>query len=105
LIPLLKECALAWNLREFRQETRANCAHAMVISLQRYWKLKEAQRLAPVPRYDEELLCANWNPAVQLLLQSSCQTEQESSSQLTNNASAIDADTFLDRVYALATHA
>jgi hypothetical protein len=105
LIPLLKERALAWNLREFSQGTRENCAHAMVISLQRYWKLKEAQRLAPVVRYDEELLCANWNPAAELLLQSNGQTEHESGPQLPNNASAIDADTFLDRVYALATHA
>lgn len=77
----------------------------MAISLQRYWKLKEAQRLAPVARYDEELLSANWNPAVQLLLQSRDPTEQDSIPQLPNDSSGIDADTFLDRLYALATHA
>ena len=51
----------------------------MAISLQRYWKLKEEQRLAPVDRYNEELLCANWNPDVPLLLQSSCQIEPDPS--------------------------
>jgi hypothetical protein len=53
----------------------------MVISLQRYWQLKEAQRLAPVARDNDELPCANWNPELPLLLQSSCQTEQEPSPQ------------------------
>jgi len=75
----------------------------MVISLKRYWNLKEAQRLAPVARYNEELLCANWNPEVPLLLQSSCQTEQELSPKLPDNAAAIDGEAFLERVYALGT--
>lgn len=78
---LLLEGALAWNLRKFKQGIRANCAPAMVISLQRYWKLKEAQRLAPTPRYEEEILSANWNPEVPLLLQSSAQIEQEAPPQ------------------------
>ncbi len=47
----------------------------MVICLHRYWMLKEAQRLAPVAGYDEEPLCANWNPEVPPLLQSNCETE------------------------------
>lgn len=49
----------------------------MAFSLQRYWKLKEAQRLAPRARYNDELLYANWNPEVPLLLRSSSQAEQE----------------------------
>ena len=49
----------------------------MTISLQRYWKLKEANRLAPVARRDEELACANWNPELPSLLQSSGPTEVE----------------------------
>jgi len=49
----------------------------MAFSLERYWKLKEAERLAPAPRYEEELLWANWNPEVPSLLQSSCPTELE----------------------------
>jgi len=69
------KCALAWNLQQLGQETSANWAHAMVICLHRYWMLKEAQRLAPVAGYDEEPLCANWNPEVPPLLQSNCQTE------------------------------
>jgi len=49
----------------------------MVISLQRYWKLKEAHRLAPVGRPDEELACANCNPELPSLLQSSGPTGSE----------------------------
>lgn len=49
----------------------------MAFSLQRYWKLKDKERLAPAPRYDEELLWANWNPEVPTLLQSTCPIEQE----------------------------
>jgi len=76
----------------------------MVISLQRYWQLKEAQRLAPVARYDEELSWANWNPEVPLLLQSSCQAQQEPGPQLADDTAAADVEGFLERVYALATN-
>lgn len=76
----------------------------MAFSLQRYWTLKEAQRLEPVARYNEELLCASWNPEVPLLLQSSCPNEQEPGPQRPDDATAIDADGFLERVYTLATH-
>lgn len=78
--------------------------HIMGFSLHRYWKLKEAQRLAPVARYDEDLLCANWNPEVPLLLQCSCQTEQPPSPQRPDNAAEIDVEGFLARVYTLFTH-
>jgi len=49
----------------------------MTISLQRYWKLKEAHRLAPAARHDEGLVWANWSPELPSLLQSSCPTELE----------------------------
>jgi hypothetical protein len=49
----------------------------MAFSLERYWKLKEAERLAPAPRYNEELLWANWNPEVPSLLQASYPPELE----------------------------
>jgi hypothetical protein len=49
----------------------------MAFSLERYWKLKEAERLAPAPRYNEELLWANWNPEVHSLLQANCPAELE----------------------------
>ncbi len=49
----------------------------MTISLQRYWKLKEAHRLAPTARRDEELVWAGGNPDLPSLLQSSYQTEPD----------------------------
>lgn len=76
----------------------------MVISLQRYWQLKEAQRLAPVARYDEELSWANWNPEVPLLLQSSCPDHQEPRPQRSDDTTAADVKAFLERIYALATN-
>lgn len=100
----LTEGALARKLRLLGQETSANQAHVMVISLQRYWQLKEAQRLAPVARYDEELTWANWNPEVPLLLQSRCPDPQEPSPPLPDDSAAADVEGFLERVYALATN-
>ena len=44
----------------------------MAFSLERYWKLKDAERLGPADRYEDELLWANWNPEVPSLLQSEC---------------------------------
>ena len=75
----------------------------MIISLDDYRKAKEAKRAAPVQRYDEELLCVNWNPAVSLIAMSCFQTDQELSPQLPEDFSKIDTDVFLDRVYALAS--
>lgn len=86
------------------QETRSSYAHTMAFSVQRYWKLKERQRLSPVARYDEEVLCANWNPEVPLLLQSNGQPDLASNSQRPDHASAIDVDTFRESVYTLAIH-
>lgn len=73
----------------------------MVIYLDDYRKAKAAQPAQA--RYDEDLLCANWNPAVGLVAMSCYQTERELSPQLPEDFSNVDVPAFLDRVYALAT--
>jgi len=75
----------------------------MIIVLDDYRKAKAAKRAERSGRYDEELLCVNWNPAVRLIAMSCFQTEQEMSPQLPEDFSKIDAGVFLDRVYALAS--
>ena len=67
------------------------------------YRKAQAMNLAPQRRYDEELLCANWNPAIRVLAMSCYQTDQELSPELPEDFSKIDADAFLDRVYTLAT--
>ena len=74
----------------------------MVIFLDEYRKAKAAKP-AEHARYDEDLLCANWNPAVGLVAMACYQTERELSPQLPEDLSAIDVPAFLHRVYALAT--
>jgi len=76
----------------------------VVIYMDDYRKA-QAMNVAGRHRYDEELLCANWNPAVRTLALSRYQTTQELSPELPEDFSKIDADAFLDRVYALATQA
>ena len=71
----------------------------MVIYLTDYRKAKAAKPVEHV-RYDEELLCVNWNPAISLIAKTCYQTAQELSPQLPDDTSGID-DAFLDRVYAL----
>ena len=75
---------------------------AMVIYMDDYRKAKAAPR-PEHSRYDEELLCVNWNPAVRLIAMSCFQTEQELSPQLPEDLSSIDTGVFLDRIYALAS--
>ena len=75
----------------------------MIISLDEYRKAKEAKRAGKAQRYDEELLCVNWNPAVSLMAMTCFQTERELSPELPEDFSKIDAGAFLDRVYALAS--
>lgn len=75
----------------------------MVIYLDDYRKARAAARVAPAQRYDEELLCVNWNPAVSLVALSCFQSDQELSPQLPEDLSTVDAGAFLDRVYALAS--
>jgi hypothetical protein len=94
---------LAWNLRRLRQERNWNRNKVMVIYLDDYRKAKAAKRVEVAEHYDEELLCANWNPAVRLIATSCFQTEQELSPQLPEDFSKIDAGVFLDRIYALAS--
>jgi hypothetical protein len=67
------------------------------------YRKAQAINVAAHHRYDEELLCANWNPAVRVLAMSWYQTNQELSPELPEDFSKIDADGFLGRVYALAT--
>ena len=74
----------------------------MLIYLDDYRKAQDSN-MAKHDRYDEELLCANWNPALSVLALSCDQTTAELSPQLPEDFSNIDADAFLDRVYALAT--
>lgn len=74
----------------------------MVIYMDDYRKAKAAKP-AERRRYDEDLLCVNWNPSVGLVALSCYQTEQELSPQLPEDFTAVDVPAFLDRVYALAT--
>lgn len=74
----------------------------MVIYMDDYRKAQDSN-LARHSRYDEELLCANWNPALRVLAMSCYQTAEELSPRLPEDFSKFDADAFLDRVYALAT--
>ena len=74
----------------------------MVIYMDDYRKA-QALNVAAHRRYDEELLCANWNPAVRVLAMTWYQNSQELSPELPEDFSKIDADAFLDRVYTLAT--
>jgi len=75
----------------------------MVIFLDDYRNARAAKHVEVSERYDEELLCVNWNPAVRLIAMSCFQTEQELSPQLPEDLSTIDAGVFLDRIYALAS--
>ena len=51
--------------------------------------------------YGDEIMDSNWNPAVVYM---SCEVAQRAiSPELPDDASAIDVDAFLDKVYALAT--
>ena len=74
----------------------------MLIYMDDYRKAQES-KVDPLRRYDEELLCVNWNPSVHGMAKSSQQTAAELSPQLPEDFSTIDAQAFLDRVYALAT--
>jgi len=60
---------------------------------------KAAGRAEPAPRYADEILCANWNPA---LAGAVSQNERRPRQRQPDDAMTIDADAFLDRLYALA---
>ena len=74
----------------------------MLIYLDDYRKAKTAKP-ADYGRYDEELLCVNWNPAVSVVALSSYQTAQELSPALPEDFTAVDVHAFMTRVYALAS--
>ena len=74
----------------------------MLIYLDDYRKAKAAKRVEYSSRYDEELLCVNWNPAVSLVALSCYQTPQELSPALPEDSAMIEP-AFMDRVYALAS--
>ena len=75
---------------------------AMLIYLDDYRKAKSA-KCVEHSRYDEELLCVNWNPAVSLVALSCYQTPQELSPKLPEDDSAAVEAAFMNRVYALAS--
>jgi hypothetical protein len=72
----------------------------MLIQLDDYRKARTAAKGAH--REEEELLCANWNPAVGLVALSSFQRPQELSPRLPDDYAALEPG-FMDRVYALAS--
>jgi hypothetical protein len=74
----------------------------VVIYMDDYRKA-QAMTVASHGRYDEELLCVNWNPAIRVFAMSCYQNTRELCPELPEDLSKIDADGFLDRVYALAT--
>jgi hypothetical protein len=90
---------LAWNLRALSAEIRLEAD--MLIYLEDYRRAKAPQP-ASYGRYDEELLCVNWNPAVSLVALSCYQTAQELSPALPEDSRALD-HAFLTRIAALAT--
>ena len=74
----------------------------MVIYMDDYRKA-ETMNIASHARYDEELMCVNWNPAIRVFAMSCYQNTRDLSPELPEDFSKIDADAFLTRVYTLAT--
>jgi hypothetical protein len=74
----------------------------MLIHLDDYRKAKAA-KVAGHQRYDEELLCVNWNPAVRLVALTCFQNPQELSPELPEDFTTADVAGFMNRVYALAS--
>jgi len=52
---------------------------------------------------EEEQMCVNWNPAVRRLALSCYQRPHELSPQLPADLATVDIDSFLNRIYGLAT--
>ena len=75
----------------------------MVILMKDCRQSKAAKRTELVRRYDEELLFANWNPAVGLIPMSCRQSFQKLGPQHPEDFTDFDVKCFLDRVYALAS--
>ena len=58
----------------------------------------------PSQRYDDDLLLANWNPAVALLATFHDTSAHDTRSDAARDPIIDDDEGFLDRVYAHATH-
>lgn len=73
----------------------------MIIYMDDYRKASQFD--AAQHEMEEEQLCVNWHPAVRVLALSCYQRPQELSPQLPPDLANVDADSFLDSVYGLAT--
>ena len=74
----------------------------MVIYMEQYAAANSAPAASRGDRtYADEIMYANWNPAVQNITREAFQTAP--SPELPDNLSTVDVNAFLDRVYALAT--
>ena len=93
---------LVRNLLIRGQDGSKTAENDVVIYMDDYRKA-QAMNVAAYRRYDDELLCVNWNPAIQVFAMSCYQHNHEISPELPEDFSKIDADAFLGRVYALAT--
>ena len=94
---------LAWNMRRTSFERVSSWEPAMIIFMKKCRKSKTVKRAELVRRYDEELLFANWNPAVGLIPMSCRQSFQKLGPQHPEDLTDFDAKEFLDRVYELAS--
>jgi len=74
----------------------------MVVYIDQYRKARAASKV-PAQCHAEERLCVNSNPAVRAFAMSCYQTPDELSPSLPDETATIDTESFLARVYALAT--
>jgi len=99
---VLRLPGLARILQIRGRESNSGLETAVIIYMDDYRKAK-ALKLPARHRYDEELMCVNWNPAIGVIAMSCYQTAQEFSPELPEDLATVDVDAFLDRVYALAS--
>ena len=76
----------------------------MVIYLDDYRKVK-ARRASAQERCEEERMCVNYGPAMGIAASFCYRHPHELSPLLPDDLASIDLDTFVDRVYALASQA
>jgi hypothetical protein len=74
----------------------------MIFYMDDYRKASESDSAAQFD-FEQERLCVNWSPAVRALALSCYQRPQDLSPQLPASLASVDVDSFLDRVYGLAT--
>jgi len=85
-----------------RNGNKAAAENGVIIYMDDYRKA-QAMKISSHARYDDEILCANSNPAIRVFAMSCYQNNRELSPELPEDLSKLDADGFLNRVYALAT--